>query len=190
MNNTCMVKALIEEGRGKFEQAVAHFVEAAAAIRSGRAHPALVEGLFVDYYGTRTPLRQIASVSIPEARQILIQPWDQGAVQAIESAIRESDLGLNPGNDGRTIRLTLPQLTEERRREFVKNLNSRAEESRISIRTAREEVWKEIQELEKSGAIGEDDKFSGRDDLQKVVDEYNAKIETLRKEKEKDIMTV
>ncbi len=185
-----MVKTLIDAGKEKFELAIEHFIEAAAQIRSGRAHPALVEGILVDYYGTRTPIRQIASVTIPEARQILIQPWDQGAVSAIESAIRESDLGLNPGNDGRTIRLVLPQLTEERRREFVKSLNNRAEESRISIRTTREDIWKEIQELERSGEIAEDDKFIGRDELQKVVDEYNTRIEMIRKEKEKDIMTV
>ena len=185
-----MIKALIEEGRVHFEQSISHFIEAAAQIRSGRAHPGMVEGLLVDYYGTRTPLRQIASVTIPEARQILIQPWDKGAMQPIETAIRESDLGLNPGNDGVVIRLTLPQLTEDRRREFVKMLNTRAEESRISIRSTREEIWKDIQDLEKSGDIGEDDKFTGKDELQKVVDEYNAKIETIRKEKEKDILTV
>ncbi len=185
-----MVKTLIGQGRVKFQQAITHFMEAAAQIRSGRAHPGLVEGILVDYYGTRTALRQIASVTIPEARQILIQPWDQGAVQSIETAIRESDLGLNPSNDGRTIRLSLPQLTEDRRREFVKSLNHRAEESRISIRTTREEIWKEIQDLEKSGEISEDDKFSGKDELQKVVDEYNMQIEVIRKEKEKDIMTV
>ena len=185
-----MIKGLIEDGKSKFELAVAHFIEAAAQIRSGRAHPGMVEGLLVDYYGTRTPLRQIASVTIPEARQILIQPWDKGAMQPIETAIRESDLGLNPGNDGVVIRLTLPQLTEDRRKEFVKMLNTRAEEARISVRTTREEIWKEIQELEKAGTIAEDDKFIGRDELQKVIDEYNAKIETIRKEKEKDILTV
>lgn len=185
-----MIQGLLDEGILKFEQAIVHFTEAAAQIRSGRAHPGMVEGLLVDYYGTRTPLRQVASVTIPEARQILIQPWDKGAMQPIETAIRESDLGLNPGNDGVVIRLTLPQLTEDRRKEFVKMLNTRAEEARISIRTTREEIWKDIQGLEKTGEISEDDKFSGKDDLQKVVDEYNAKVEVIRKEKEKDILTV
>ena len=144
----------------------------------------------MDYYGTRTPIKQIANVTIPEARQILIQPWDKGAMQPVETAIRESDLGFNPGNDGNVIRITLPQLTEDRRRELVKSLNSRAEDSRISIRATREEIWKEIQELEKSGDIGEDDKFAGKDELQKAVDEYNTKIEDLREKKEKEIMTV
>lgn len=185
-----MVKELIQSGREKFEQALEHFADEAAKIRSGRANPALIEGVMVDYYGTRTPIRQIANVTIPEARQIFIQPWDKGAISSIESAIRESDLGLNPGNDGNVIRITLPQLTEERRREFVKSLNHRAEESRISVRAAREEIWKEIQDLEKSGDIGEDDKFAGKDELQVVVDEYNAKIESLREKKEQDILTV
>jgi ribosome recycling factor len=185
-----MVKEQIQAGREHFEQAVEHFIEEAAKLRSGRANPALLEGILVDYYGTRTPLKQIANVTIPEARQILVQPWDKGAMQPIETAIRESDLGLNPGNDGNVIRITLPQLTEERRRELVKALNARAEESRISIRSTREEIWKEIQDLEKAGTIGEDDKFSGKDELQKVVDEYNAKIEALREKKEKEILTV
>lgn len=185
-----MVKELIQAGREKFEQAVEHFSEEAAKIRSGRANPALLEGILVDYYGTRTPIKQIANVTIPEARQILIQPWDKGVMQPIETAIRESDLGLNPGNDGNVIRITLPALTEERRREFVKALNARAEESRISIRATREEIWKDIQDLEKAGDISEDDKFAGKDELQKIVDEYNAKIEELREKKEKDILTV
>ncbi len=185
-----MVKELIRAGQEKFDQAVKHFVEEAVKLRTGRANPALLEGVLVDYYGTQTPIKQIANVTIPEARQILIQPWDKGAMQPIETAIRESDLGFNPGNDGNVIRITLPQLTEDRRRELVKSLNSRAEDSRISIRATREEIWKEIQELEKSGDIGEDDKFVGKDDLQKAVDEYNAKIEDLREKKEKEIMTV
>ena len=185
-----MVKELIQAGQEKFEQAVEHFVEEAAKLRTGRANPALLEGILVDYYGTRTPIKQIANVTIPEARQILIQPWDKGAMQPIETAIRESGLGFNPGNDGNVIRITLPQLTEDRRRELVKSLNSRAEDSRISIRATREEIWKEIQELEKSGDIGEDDKFAGKDELQKAVDEYNTKIEDLREKKEKEIMTV
>ena len=127
---------------------------------------------------------------MPEPRQIVISPWDKGALTQIEAAIRESDLGLNPVNDGSVIRIMLPALTEERRRELVKTLNARAEEARISIRTTREDVWKEIQEAEKEGLIGEDDKFRGKDELQKVVDEYNAKLESVREKKEGEIMTV
>jgi ribosome recycling factor len=185
-----MVKELIDGKKEGFENAVEHFVEEAAKLRTGRANPALVENILVDYYGTRTPLVQIASISIPEARQILIQPWDKGAMQPIETAIRESDLGLNPGNDGQNIRVVLPALNEERRRDLVKALGARAEEARIAIRTVREDVWKEIQDLEKEGVISEDDKFQGKDALQKVIDEYNAKIESLKEKKEQEILTV
>ncbi|OGI19370.1 MAG: ribosome recycling factor [Candidatus Moranbacteria bacterium RIFCSPLOWO2_02_FULL_48_19] len=162
----------------------------AAKIRTGRANPGLVEGLLVDYYGVKTPLKQIASIAIPEARQILISPWDKGSLIQIEAAIRESDLGLNPGNDGQAIRITLPALTEERRHDLVKALNSRAEESRIVIRTVREEIWKDIQDSERAGNISEDEKFHGKDELQKVVDEYNHKLEAVRKKKEEEILTV
>ncbi len=185
-----MIKELIEGKRGNFENAAMHFSEEAAKIRTGRANPGLVENLLVDYYGTKTPLKQIANINIPEARQILIQPWDKGSLVMIEAAIRESDLGVQPGNDGQNIRLTLPQLTEDRRKEFVKILNQRAEEGKISVRTIREELWKEIQELEKEGMISEDDKFRGKDELQKIVDEYNAKIESVREKKEEEILTV
>lgn len=185
-----MIKELIDDKKAEFEGAVLHFGEEAAKIRTGRAHPGLVENLSVDYYGTRTPLRQIASISIPEARQILITPWDKGSLVLIEAAIRESDLGLNPGNDGVALRITLPTLTEETRKDFVKALNQRAEEARIVVRNVREDIWKDIQDLEKSGDISEDDKFSGKDELQKVVDEYNQKLETLRKKKEEEILTV
>lgn len=185
-----MVKELIEKKKQSFESALDHFSEEAAKIRTGRAHPGLVENLMVDYYGTRTPLRQIASINIPEARQILIQPWDKGSLVLIEAAIRESDLGLNPGNDGIALRITLPSLTEETRKDFVKALNQRAEEARIAVRNIREEIWKDIQDLEKSGDISEDDKFFGKEELQKVVDERNQSLEGVRKKKEEEIMTV
>ncbi len=185
-----MIKEMIETKRVEFENALAHFEGEASKIRTGRAHPGLVENLMVDYYGTKTPVKQIAGISIPEARQILIQPWDKGSLVMIEAAIRESNLGVNPGNDGIALRITLPSLTEETRRDFVKTLNQRAEDSRIVIRTVREDIWKEIQELEKAGDVSEDDKFAGKDDLQKVVDEYNQKLETIRKKKEEEILTV
>jgi ribosome recycling factor len=185
-----MIKELIAKKIASFESAVEHFTNESAKIRTGRANPGLVENLLVDYYGTKTPLKQVANINIPEARQILIQPWDKGMLVFVEAAIRESDLGVNPSNDGQSIRITLPTLTEERRKDFVKTLNHRAEDGRIAIRTIREEIWKEIQELEKTGAISEDDKFYGKDELQKIVDEYNQKLETIREKKEKEILTV
>jgi ribosome recycling factor len=185
-----MIKEKIDAKKENFQAAITHFVDECNKIRTGRANPGIVENLLVDYYGTRTPLKQIANISIPEARQIMIQPWDKGALAAIETAIRESDLGLNPGNDGLGIRLVLPQLTEETRKDLVKVLNNRAEEARITVRNVREDLWKEIQDLEKSGSISEDDKFTGKDTLQKTVDEYNQQIEDIRKKKETDILTV
>lgn len=185
-----MVKELMDGRKDDFAAAVLHFEDEAAKLRTGRANPGLVEGLLVDYYGTKTPLKQMATITVPEARQILIQPWNRGALVYVETAIRESDLGLNPANDGVVVRITLPALTEDRRKELVKALNQRAEDARISIRTIREEIWKDIQDLEKDGAIGEDDKFRGKDELQKIVDEYNGKIEALREKKEKEILTV
>lgn len=185
-----MIKEIIAGKKDQFEAAITHFGEEAAKIRSGRATPGLVENVVVDYYGTKTPLKQIASINVPEARLIVIQPWDKGSLVQIEAALRDSNQGFNPGNDGNVIRVSLPALTEERRKEFVKSLNQRAEEARISIRTIREDTWKEIQDLEKAGTIGEDDKFQGKDELQKVVDGYNAEIEAIREKKEKDILTV
>ncbi len=185
-----MTKDIIESKKESFLKAVTHFTEEAGTLRTGRANPGIVEGLLVDYYNAKTPLIQMASISVPEPRQIVISPWDKGVLSQIEAAVRESDLGLNPVNDGSVVRITLPALTEERRRELVKTLNSRAEEARISIRTIREEAWKEIQEAEKEGLISEDDRFRGKDELQKVIDEYNGQLETIREKKEAEIMTV
>lgn len=185
-----MVKIVIDGERARWDQALEHLGAEVAKFRTGRAHPSLVEDVLVDYYNAKTPIKQIAGVSVPEPRQILISPWDKGSLVQIEAAIRESDLGLNPQNDGSVIRVTLPALTEERRRELVKTLNQRAEECRIAVRTIREEIWKKIQTQADAGEIGEDDKFKGKDELQKVVDEYNRKIEDIRDKKESEIMTV
>lgn len=185
-----VVTELIEAQKEAFAKTVEHFREEAGSLRTGRANPSLVENLLVEYYNTKTPLKQMASITVPESRQIVISPWDKGVLSQVEATIRESDLGLNPVNDGSVIRVNLPMLTEERRKELVRTLNARAEEARISVRTSREEVWKEIQEAEKEGLIGEDDRFRGRDELQKVVDEYNQEVEQIREKKEKEIMTV
>ncbi len=185
-----MYQSLINDRKELFEDAVTHFSEEAAKLRTGRATPALVDHLLVDYYNTKSPMKQIASVSAPEARLIVISPWDKGSLVSIEAAIREANLGLNPSNDGSVIRLSIPPLTEERRRDLVKGLNHIAEEARIAVRTVREDIWKEIQDAEKEGLFGEDDKFRGKDALQEVVESYNARIEELRKKKEGEIMTV
>lgn len=185
-----MVKELIDGEKLELDRSISHFSLEVAKIRTGRAHPGLVESLLVEYYNTKTPLKQIASISVPEARQIVISPWDKGSLTQIEAAIRESDLGLNPTSDGSVVRITLPTLNEERRQELVKTLNQRAEESRIAIRTIREEIWKKLQALEHEGKMSEDEKFQGKDELQKIVDEYNKKIEDIRSKKEQEILTV
>ncbi len=185
-----MYKDVINDKRKDLDRSIEHFKEELNQLRTGRASAALVENLMVDYYGTKTPLKQMASITIPEARTVAISPWDKSALAAIEKTVRESQLNLNPMNDGQLIRINIPALTEERRKELVKVLNQKAEEARIAIRKHREEVWEEIQNMEKEGMIGEDDKFSGKDELQKAVDEYNKKIEEIRADKEKDILTV
>lgn len=185
-----MYQDIITDHREFFEEAIKHFSEEMTRLRTGRATPALVDHLLVDYYNTKSPIKQIASVSAPEARLIVISPWDKGSLVMIEAAIREANLGLNPSNDGSVIRLSIPPLTEERRRDLVKALNRLAEEARIAVRTIREDAWKEIQDVEKAGGMTEDDKFRGKDALQEIVEEYNVRIEELRKKKEGEIMTV
>ncbi len=185
-----MYKKIVDDKRKDLDSAMDHLAMELGKIRTGRANPALVENLVVDYYGTKTPLKQVASINAPEARMLVIQPWDKDSLVNIESAIRDSDLGFNPSNDGQVIRITIPQLTEERRKELVKLLNQRSEDAKISVRNIREEAWREIQEAEKNGKISEDDKFLGKDYLQKIVDEYNKKIEEVKDKKEKDILTI
>jgi len=185
-----MINEVINKYRDDFEKAISYFKDELGKLRTGRASLSLVEDLLVDYYGAKSPLKQIASITVSEARTIAIAPWSRDVLVDIEKAIRESQLNLNPINDGQIIRINLPALNEERRKEIVKMLNQKSEEARVSVRRIREEIWEEIQNLEKTGTIGEDDKFSGKDKLQKVVDEYNTKIEEIRKKKEEEIMTV
>ena len=185
-----MYESIISEKEMEFDNVMERMRIEIGKLRTGRANPAMVEDLLVDYYGSKTPLKQMASVNIPEARTITIQPWDRGALGLIESAIRESELNLNPNNDGILIRINIPQLTEERRREMVKILNQKAEEARIGVRGVREDAWKEIQEKEKNGEMAEDDKFKAKEKLQQVVDEYNKRIEEMRAKKEQEMMTV
>jgi ribosome recycling factor len=185
-----MISGIIDEYRGEFEKAIEFFKEELGKLRTGRANVSLVEGISVEYYGSKSPLKQIASITIPESRTIAITPWSRDSLVSIEKAIRESQLNLNPINDGKMIRINIPALNEERRKELVKILNQKSESARVVVRKAREEAWEKIQDAEKSGEISEDDKFSGKEKLQKVVDEYNLKIEETRKKKEEEIMTI
>ncbi len=157
-------------------------------IRTGRAHPGLVEGVRVDYYGTKTPLKQLANVSTPEPRLLVIQPWDKGSMEAIEKALLSSDVGITPTNDGKVIRLTMPQLTHERRDELTKVLHRIAEEGKVSVRNTRHHANDKAAKLEKDNMMTEDDKFTTRDKVQKLTDDYIKKIDTVLAEKEKEIM--
>ncbi len=185
-----MYKEIIDGKKPELDKSIEHFREELGQLRTGRASATMVEGLMIDYYGSKSPLKQVASIAVPEPRIIVISPWDKDNLVNIEKAIRESQLNLNPNNDGQIIRINVPALTEERRRDLVKILNHKAEEARVAIRKHREAAWDEIQKAEKDGLMGEDDKFAGKDELQKVIDELNKKVEEIRTEKEKEILTV
>jgi ribosome recycling factor len=159
-------------------------------IRSGRANAGLVEGLVVDYYGSRTPLKQLASISVPEPRLIVIQPWDKGALPEIEKSFQKSDLGLNPNNDGKVIRISIPALTEERRKELVKVAKGKAEDARVAIRNIRRDGNEEVKTAEKDGHVSEDDSKKTLDEIQKITDEYIEKINKFLDAKDAEIMEV
>lgn len=161
-----------------------------AGVRTGRANPALLDRIVVDYYDTPTPLMQIASVSAPEPRLLVVTPWDKSVLGQIERAIQKSDIGLVPANDGHVIRMAIPHLTEERRRELVKLVRKMAEEKRISIRGVRRDVMDEVRALEKEGTITEDELRRAQDEIQKVTDKYVAEIDKMLAEKEVEIMQV
>ncbi len=161
-----------------------------AAIRAGRANPAVLDKIKVDYYGTPTPINQMAAVSVAEARILTIQPWDVSTLHPIEKAILASDIGINPQNDGRVIRLMFPQPTEERRRELVKDVKRMAEESRVAIRSIRRDGIDKIKKMEKASEITEDDLKDGEKKLQDFTDEYIKKVDVCAADKEKEIMSV
>ncbi len=161
-----------------------------ASIRTGRASLALMDGIAVDYYGTMTPLSQVATLGIPDSRQIAIQPWEQKIIPAIEKAILKSDLGLTPMNDGRIIRINIPALTEERRKQLVKVVRKKAEETRIIVRNIRRDINEELKKEEKEKRIGEDDLRKFQAEIQKITDSFISKVEEVIIQKEKEIMEV
>jgi ribosome recycling factor len=182
------VKELLHNSEEKMKKAVDSVAREFSELRTGRAHPGLVEGLHIDYYGTSTLLKQLASISIPDVHMIVIQPWDATAIAEIEKAIMKSNIGITPSNDGKLIRLSVPALSKERRQEMGKVAHKMAEEGRISLRTIRREAKEALEKLEKDKVVPEDDKFRGIDELQKSVDKYIAKIDELLKDKEKEIL--
>ena len=160
------------------------------SVRTGRATPALLDRITIDYYGTPTPLKNLATINTPEPRMLTIQPFDPSSIKQIEKTIQESDLGLTPSNDGKLIRLPIPQLTEERRKDLVKIVRGMAEEGRVSVRNVRRDAIKHLEELAKSGDVGDDDERAAEGRVQKLTDEHVAKIDELLKRKEADIMEV
>jgi ribosome recycling factor len=185
-----MIKETIADAEGRMKSAIQILEEDLAGVRTGRASPALVEKLHVEYYGAPTPLMQLASISVPEARQIMIKPYDPSTIKAIERAINASELGLNPNNDGKAIRLNLPPLTEERRRDLVKFVHSRLEESRVSARNVRRDTIKDLKEYEHEKLITEDDLKKAEEELQKMTDRFIQQIDHVGQKKEKEIMEV
>ena len=185
-----MLKDVYKEANTRMDGAIQALEEDLAGIRTGRAHPGLVERLNVEYYGVPTPLIQLASISVPEPRSLLIRPFDESSLKAIERGILTSDLGLTPNNDGRSIRLNLPPLTEERRRDLVKLVNNRIEDARIAVRNVRRDSIKDLREFENEKMISEDDLKRGEDELQKITDDKIDKINTIGERKEKEILEV
>jgi ribosome recycling factor len=185
-----MVKDALSEAEQKMKSALTALEEHLGTIRTGRASPALVEKLPVEYYGTPTPLQQLATISVPEPRQLLIKPFDASALKDIERGILSSELGITPSNDGKVIRLNLPPLTEERRRDLVKVVHHRLEEARVAVRNIRRHTHDDMREFEKEKLISEDELKKGEVDLQKLTDKYVEKVDDLGKRKEAEIKEI
>jgi ribosome recycling factor len=184
------VNTILKDADSKMSKAVEVAKDDFASIRTGRANPALFNKIMVDYYGTYTALSQLASIQVPEARMAVIAPFDKGAMAAIEKAIRESDLGVNPGNDGVVIRINFPQLTEERRKEFIKVAKGKSEDSKVSMRNIRRSAKEAIEKLEKDGHIGKDDLSRGEKELEKITSDHVAKVDDLLKHKEVELLEI
>ena len=177
---------ILLEAETRMESAIDNLKKRLLNIRAGRANPSSLDGIVVEYYGSMTPLKQLATISVPEARQLLIKPFDRGCLKDIEKAILASNLGYNPGNDGETIRIIIPELTEERRRELVKQVKAMSEETKVAIRNIRREGIEAVSKLE----VSEDEEKGLEKDIQDIVNEYNKKVEAKLKEKEEELLTV
>jgi len=182
------MRQLIDTAEGNMKKTVEVVRKDFASLRAGRATPALLDKILVDYYGTPTPINQLASISVPEPRMLVVQPWDKSAINEVERAIMKSDLGINPVNDGNVIRLKIPELTQERRQELVKVVRKRAEEGRVAVRNIRRDVLDQLKGRQKEGAISEDELRRHQDEVQKLTDRYIKEIDGLVAAKEKEIM--
>jgi ribosome recycling factor len=185
-----MIDALLDDARERMAKSVEATQHEFATVRTGRASPALLDRVVVDYYGAPTPLNQIATISAPEARLLTVSPYDKSSIKAIEKAIGESDIGLTPSNDGNVVRLVVPELTEERRRELVKVVRHLAEEGRVKIRNVRRDVMHDLRELKSEGEAGSDDEHRAEVELQKLTDARIADLDGVLKAKEEEILEV
>ena len=174
----------------KMEKTINVFSEKLAEVRAGRANPAILNKVKIDYYGTPTPINQVAGISVPEARLIVIQPWDVSILKEIEKAILASDIGINPNNDGKVIRLAFPELNEERRKEIVKDIKKMGEETKVAIRNARREGIDKAKAMQKGGEMTEDELKQAENDIQKMTDKYIEEIDKVLEKKEKEVMSV
>jgi len=190
MADATMITETIQDAEERMTKAIDALRRELATVRTGRANPGLVEDLRVDYYGTMTPLKQLASVAVPEARLLTIQPWDKSSLGAIEKAIQKSDLGLTPNNDGSIIRLVIPQLTEERRKELVRVVHKKVEEGRVAVRNIRRDAHSMLRELLHEKEISEDQEHNAQEELQKLTDRFIAEADRVSNDKEQELLEV
>lgn len=184
------MEAIIKDAEDRMKKSVAALEDELAGLRTGRASAAMFDKIRVQYYGTPTPLNQVASISVPESRLVVIQPWDKGALSEIEKAIQSSEMSLNPNNDGKVIRINIPPLTEDRRKEIVKVAKNTAEQGRVAVRNIRRDANDELKKLEKNGDISEDDLKRGEDQIQKLTDQHIEHINTVLSAKETEILEI
>lgn len=185
-----MIDKILSSHKEEMERVIEHYLHELSGVRTGRANPALLNTVMVESYGSRIPLEHVASISVSDAKTLVISPWDKGQMQAIEKGIQLANLGFNPSNDGNIIRITLPALNEERRKEMVKLVGQMAEKAKIGIRNVRESIHKEMKKAESDKEIGKDDLEKGQKKMQEVVEKYNDEIKQHAETKEKEIMTV
>ncbi len=185
-----MIDQILSQHKKNFDAIMEHYAHELNSVRTGRANPALLSTVVVESYGSKMALEHVASVSVSDAKTLTISPWDKGQLQAIEKGIQVANLGFNPSNDGNVIRISLPPMSEERRKEMVKMVGQIAEKGKIGIRNVREEVMKEMKKAEGDGKISRDDLTGGQKDLQEIVDKYNEEIKKHAEAKEKEVMTV
>lgn len=180
----------VHEAETRMKKAIEAILREFSEVRTGRAHPGIVEDLHVDYYGTATPLKQMAAVSAPDASCLIIQPWDPGALAEIEKAILSSKIGITPNNDGKVIRLVVPMLSEERRKEMAKVVKDMAEKGRVSLRTIRRDANEKISKLKKDNVISEDDNFKGQEEVQKLTDKFIKEVDAVLEKKNKELLSI